>query len=535
MKERFARSHLLFWQYVKRDWKKIFLWVFGLGLFSGGFVPAFQEIAKDEGALGLYETLKNPAMISMIGPTPVEQAANYSIGAMYAHQMLLFSGLFAAIISILHILRHTRKAEEEGILEFIRAFQIGRQANALALMMEIIFIHLLLTLFITGLMISFQVDSVTWQGALLFGSAVGMAGLIGATLALITAQLMAHHASCVGLALGMIGFLYLSRGMTDLSQLTLSAFNPLGWVYFTFPFTENNWYFLLIGGLFVVFGTFFAFFLKERRDLGSGYFPERSGRAYAKSSLLSVWGLLFRLNRGILLSWLLAFIVLGTAYGSIYGDMQTFVEGNEMMQQMFSQAGFSLEESFTATIIVVMVCLVAILPIVIINKLFADETRSHFSQVFATKVSRTKLFITNVFLAVLASIVGILCATGSLGLTAIYTTKQEGMNLGDFMIAGFHLFPVVLFFLSLATLALGWLPSLGKFVYIYLTYAFFLDYFSKMLNLPEALLKTSLLYWPPKLPIEAFDGLLFFSMTAISLILICLGWLGYNRRDLQES
>src|SRR5690625_5933994 len=72
MKEKFARWDTLFLQYLKRDWKKIIIWILGLGMFSAGFVPAFKEIAKGQGLVGMFETLQNPAMISMVGPTPIE-------------------------------------------------------------------------------------------------------------------------------------------------------------------------------------------------------------------------------------------------------------------------------------------------------------------------------------------------------------------------------------------------------------------------------------------------------------------------------
>lgn len=57
MKEKFARWDTLFLQYLKRDWKKIIIWVLGLGMFSAGFVPAFKEIAKGQGE-GYNETEK---------------------------------------------------------------------------------------------------------------------------------------------------------------------------------------------------------------------------------------------------------------------------------------------------------------------------------------------------------------------------------------------------------------------------------------------------------------------------------------------
>src|SRR5690625_2709548 len=175
MKEKFARWDTLFVQYLKRDWKKIIVWVLGLGLFSAGFVPAFKEIAKGQGLIGMFETLKNPAMISIVGPTSAEVATDYTLGAMYAHEMLLFCGLFTIIVSALHVVSHTRKEEDLGLTELVRSFQVGRQANSLATMIETIFINVLLTLFIAVVMISFGAETITVEGSFLFGATVGMA------------------------------------------------------------------------------------------------------------------------------------------------------------------------------------------------------------------------------------------------------------------------------------------------------------------------------------------------------------------------
>src|SRR5699024_17660 len=97
MKEKLARGDILVRQDVKRDWKKIIIWIIGIVLFSAGFIPAFKEIAKGQGLIGMYETMQNPAMTSMVGPTPVDSAENYTLGAMYAHEMLLFCGLLTMI------------------------------------------------------------------------------------------------------------------------------------------------------------------------------------------------------------------------------------------------------------------------------------------------------------------------------------------------------------------------------------------------------------------------------------------------------
>ncbi|MDU2241490.1 MAG: tetronasin resistance protein [Paenibacillus sp.] len=536
MQEKFARWGALFVQYLKRDWKKIIFWVLGIGLFSGGFVSAFEEIGKGQGLQGMYETLQNPAMISMVGPTPVKSAADYTLGAMYAHEMLLFCGLFAMIIAALHVVSHTRKEEDLGLTELVRSFQVGRQANSLAVIAEVVVINIVLALVIGGIMTSFGVDAISAEGSFLFGASIGMAGILGAVIALVMAQIMPTSSGATGSSLGIVGLLYIFRAGTDVSNVDFSMFNPMGWTYLTYPFTENNWVPLIWAAAFSMIVVIIAFVLEGGRDMGAGYLPEREGRESAKKSLLSVPGLFTKLNKGVMISWLIAFVIMGAAYGSIYGDMQTFLESNELMSQMFTISGVSIEEAFTGTIMMVMIGLVSILPIAIVNKLFAEEARLHLSQLYATKVTRARLYWTSVILATVAGIIGILLATSGLGGTAISAMGDSStMDMGDFFAAGYNFLPSVLFFTGLAALALGWAPRLGKVVYAYLGYSFALNYFGGILDLPEWFSKTAVQSWIPRMPVDPFDAATFITMTVISIALMVLGYMGYRRRDMVEG
>jgi ABC-2 type transport system permease protein len=385
-------------------------------------------------------------------------------------------------------------------------------------------------------MISFGVDTLSANGSFLFGASVGMAGILGAVMALLMAQIMPTSSGATGTSLGVVGLLYIVRAGTDVSNVDLSMFNPMGWTYLTYPFTENKWVPLIYAVVFCIIVVLIAFSLEGGRDMGAGYLPEREGRKTAKKSLLSVPGLFIKLNKGVMISWLIAFVIMGAAYGSIYGDMQTFLGSNEMMSQMFTLAGVSIEASFTGTIMMVMIGLVSILPIVIVNKLFAEEVRLHLSQLYSTKVTRAQLYWTSVVLAVTAGVVGILLASVGLGGTAISAMGDTtALSMGDFVAAGFNFLPSVLFFTGLAAFALGWAPRLGKVVYVYLGYSFALNYFGGILDLPEWFSKTAVQSWIPRMPIDKFDGVIFITMTVISIALIIIGYIGYLKRDMVEG
>src|SRR5699024_304407 len=247
--------------------------------------------------------------------------------------------------TVLHVVGHTRKEEDLGLTELVRSFQVGRQANSLATIIESIFINVILALFISVVMLSFGADTFSVEGSFLFGASVGSAGIIAAGIALVMAQIMPSSSSATGSALGIIGLLYIVPAGTDVSNVDLSMFNPLGWTYLTYPFTENNWIPLIF--VFSLVVVIIAFALEGVRDMGSGYMSEREGRTKAKKSLLSVRGLFIKINKGTIISWLIAFVIMGAAYGTIYCDMQTFLESSEMVKQMFTHAGVSIEESFT--------------------------------------------------------------------------------------------------------------------------------------------------------------------------------------------
>lgn len=49
MNEKFARWWTLFLLYLKRDWKKMIIWILAIGLFSAIFLPTMHEITKGDG------------------------------------------------------------------------------------------------------------------------------------------------------------------------------------------------------------------------------------------------------------------------------------------------------------------------------------------------------------------------------------------------------------------------------------------------------------------------------------------------------
>jgi ABC-2 type transport system permease protein len=87
----YAKTGVLSKFIVRRDRLWIPLWIIGISFFTLIVPIAFADLypsQQDRDAMA--ETMRNPAMTAMVGPGDLN---HYTIGAMTAHQMLLFTRL----------------------------------------------------------------------------------------------------------------------------------------------------------------------------------------------------------------------------------------------------------------------------------------------------------------------------------------------------------------------------------------------------------------------------------------------------------
>src|SRR5699024_12112860 len=122
---------------------------------------------------------------------------------------------------------------------------------------------------------------------------------------------MPTSSSATGASLSIVGLLYIIRARTDVSNIGLSSINPLGWTYLTYPFTDNNSLPIVIAFLFSIILVFIAIILEGARDMGASYILKKKGRAHAKKSLLSTHDLLYKINKSIIISCFIHFIIAG--------------------------------------------------------------------------------------------------------------------------------------------------------------------------------------------------------------------------------
>ena len=119
-RELFTNTRILAGHIWRRERIQIPVWILavvGLSVAVAAMSPSLFPPGPEREMIA--KTMENPAMISMLGPG--YGLDNYHLGAIMAHQMLLFTALAAAVMNIMLTIRHTRRDEELGRVEVIRS------------------------------------------------------------------------------------------------------------------------------------------------------------------------------------------------------------------------------------------------------------------------------------------------------------------------------------------------------------------------------------------------------------------------------
>lgn len=276
------------------------------------------------------------------------------------------------------------------------------------------------------------------------------------------------------------------------------------WVTKTKVYSDNDWFPLIAIAGTAVLLFLIALCLNAIRDLAAGFFSPKPGRKYASSYLQSPIGLIWRLQRTGTIAWAAGMLLLGLSYGSVLGDLEAFLKGNEMLEQFIVlKQGFSLTEQFIPMLMVVIALLRTIPPLMAVNKLYGEEKNNRIEHLISRSVSRYKLMgsyfvisAVNAFVMISMAAIG-LWAAGS-------AVMDDGFTFPDIYGAALAYYPAMLVMISLAGLFIGIAPKAGALIWIYVLYSIVVLYLGGLFQFPEWTGKLSPYGHVPQLPIEDF-------------------------------
>ena len=537
MKQPLYNTGVLFKTLIKRDWFKLVFWILGMLAFAASGAGKMVVASNPATASTLYTMfVKNPAMVGLFGPTPINNPTNYSLGPIFGQTMTLITGLTFAIISIIYVVNRSRKEEDDGITELFRSYSIGKLANTTALVMELLLLNLIMAVLLA---LSIEVQNVAGLNHLesnfLFAFTTSAQGFLWGMFALLFGQIFSEASTTKGMTFGLLGLLYIVRMLTDVTNLSIGWFNPLSWSYLAFPYVKGheNWLAVFLTFLlaFLILGI--SYILELKRDVGVGYFPERKARLHGKKGHFGFPGLVLNLEKKMIIGWLLASFVLGLVYGSMFGQMDQFISSNKTVKELFvgnETAASAIRGNFMVTLFSILSILIAAFGVILLTKMVGEERKNRLEALYALPLSRLKVYSTYLLIAILSVILAQFLAL--FGIFIEQLGNKNALSFLEIMKSGMIWLVAVIFVLAILSLLLGLVPRLAELIWVYLAFLLFMTYLGKLLSLPKWLENLSIYNYIPKLPVEKMNLPTVLFILILSVFLVLLGFGAYRRRDL---
>jgi ABC-2 type transport system permease protein len=515
---------------LRRDRVRIPVWLGALTLTTVGTALSFGDLyGTVEARQAVAGTMNTPAGIAMTGPT--EYLSDYNIGSMMGHQMLGFTAVMVALMSVLLLVRHTRAEEETGRAELVRSNVVGRHAHLAAALVVVAGANLVLALLFGAGLAGLGLEGLDWHGSLLYGAAHAAVGVAFAGVAAVTVQITEHTRGASGMALAAAGLAYVLRAAGDVETQALSWLSPIGWAQGTYVYVENRWWPLLLAVALFAALVAAAMVLSTRRDVGAGLRQTRPGPAAAADSLVRPIGLAVRLHRGLLVGWAAALALLGVAYGSILGDVEAMLTDIQAVGDALDAiGGATLIDSFAAMVMTVLATISSVYVVLATSKARSEENAGRAEPLLATPLSRTRWLASHLAVAMAGGAIVLLLGGGGLGLTGALVLDDRGFLVT--MVGAAAAYLPALWVTGGVTVALfGLRPRWTGLAWIVPVYAFVVGYLGQILQFPGWLQNLSPFGHVPALPASDFSFVPWVLLTVIAAALVAVGLAGFRRRD----
>ncbi|MCD0446164.1 hypothetical protein LO763_21355 [Glycomyces sp. A-F 0318] len=510
-------------------------WIAGLAGGTWSVAAAFPGLYPDAAGRASYAvTVNTPAMRSMTGPETYIAAYPGSTGAMFSHQMILWTGALTAVMFILLMTRLTRADEETSRSEVLRSNPIGRRADlAAALLLSgaaAVALGAAMALAAAGL------PGGQGGSAVLFGLAHTAIGLSFAGVAAVAAQVAGYASTANGLGFAVLGWAALTAGVGNAQGNWAVWLSPIGWSQLTYVYTpEQRWWPLACAGALAVCAVAAAFALVTRRDFGQGMVAGRLGRPEAKPGLRSATALTFRLTKGVVWAGVIAMLLLGAAFGSVLGSADEMIEGlSEAERALLQQGGASIEENVAATFTAIDAIFATLFGLLVVGRARKEETQGRGELIASAAVRRAGWPGSYLPAALWAATAATAAAAVFVALAGAGSTG-DGSFFGTLVYGSLLQLPAVWTVTAFAFAAYTWLPRLGWLRWLAWVWVFVVAYFGNLLDLPGWAKAISPFDHLAAYPAEEVDWAAAGLVTLVAAALSVLGYLGARRRDLHFS
>ncbi|MDF2847060.1 MAG: transporter permease [Oerskovia sp.] len=469
----------------------------------------------------------NSAFLALLGP--LEHTG--SVASTAAWRVGLFMVLVLGVLAVLTVVRHTRKEEETGRLELVRAARVG----ALAPLATGVLVAAGTSL-VTGVLMAAMYVAQGADGAssVAFGLQFAALGLAGTGIGAVCAQVAtsSRTANTIGVLLLVAG--YALRGVADIEPSAdwLHWASPVGWVQEIDPFGANAWGPALLCLALSVVCVAVAARLSLGRDLGAGLVQPRPGPA-GSASLTSPLALATRLQVPGVVSWTLGVGAYCLLVGFLLDSVDDIAGSSPQMQQIIAQLGGAgaLAQVFQVAIMGFVGIAAAAFAVTLVSRVHAEETSGRTELVLATGTSRTRYLTAAVVLLVVGVVAVPLWAGLMMGLGHALVSGGWASALGDAVGAGLVQVPAAMVVAGLVLVLYGWWPRLVALGWGVVTVFLVVGQLGELFGLPQWVRDLSPFTHVPQVPLDPFSLGPVLALTGIAAALVAVSYVGFRRRD----
>lgn len=480
-------------QNLRRDRIIAPVWMLVMVVFAVASAAATPSLFKTEAdQLRLAASLdQQPALRALYGPI----LDPHAVGELAMSKMTVLYALFAAVLFVILVRRHTRIEEESGRAELMGSTVVGRDAPAAAAVIECLGLAVILGVLVAVADIAGGLDV---AGSCWFGITWIGTGWVATATSVLACQLSASARTCAAIAAGLLGGAYVVRALGDGFRATwLSWLSPFGWNTQLRAWSDpRGWVALLYVALTAAL-LLAGRVLRGRRDLGGGLLAARPGRPAGARWLASPLGLSLRVHRTMLLLWTVAVGGLGVAFGAMAPGLDDLIRSVGGGQELIDRLGGAMIAAVLSVVAMVITCY----GITVVTHAAGDETGDRAELVLTTGASRAGWFGATALTA-LGGSAWLLLVTGA-GLWLGYGAAG-GADPAASLPAAVAWMPAVLLVVTLALLAWSRRPGWAVAGWAVLAVFLLLTLVGELLNLPDWLVRLSPYSAVPQYPVQAW-------------------------------
>jgi ABC-2 type transport system permease protein len=518
---------------LRRDRVMLPVWVYvvviGMASSAYTFARLYKTAAQRASLVATGEG--NPALLFLYG-----RLGGDSVGALTAWRYGVWAALFAALMTVFLVIRHTRADEEAGRLELIGSARVGRHAPLTSAIAVAVTANAVL---VAALAVVLPLLGLPAGGSAALALATGTCGLAFTGISAVAAQLASGARAARGIAIAVLGVSFLARAVGDSAgaggPAWLTWLGPLGWTEMLRPFAGEQWWVLALPLAVFAAGTWLAFTLAARRDLGAGLLPDRPGRPSASAALAGPAALAWRLERASLAAWAAGYAVLFAVCGAAAVGIGQLLGTSGGLRTEFTRLGgqAAIVNAYLAALMLLAGLGAAGYGVMSVLRLRAEETGNLAEPVLSGSVGRVRWGLSHAGVAVAGTVLLLAVAGVATGLGYGIRAGGTGPEIARMLGAGLAQVPAALVIAAIALAAFGLAPSASAAIgWTALGLAVALNLFGTALQLSHWVLDASPFTHAPRLPGGTVSAASLLWLCAIALALAVAGLAGLRHRDI---